>query len=99
MQNNALDPLPINQFAFEKIRSQKMIYVDKTQLIYKMVSHPDYHWSQKTDMRPQTIKQQLKERYNGFRFSISDTYVYNPISVLNALKNQSFGSYSPSRKS
>jgi hypothetical protein len=298
MQNNALDPLPINQFAFEKIRSQKMIYVDKTQLIYKMVSHPDYyflsrprrfgksllisilkhlysghrayfnglwidqhtdwewkqwpillfdfnsisnanevalkhdlqdvlennlerydikiskrsikqkfkealtslykktnskivilvdeydkpiidhlddeeqiqiakknrkvlkefygvlkdnevgplveflfitgvskfsqvsvfselntltdltmdenyatllgytqeeldtcfkdwinHWSQKTDMRPQAIKQQLKERYNGFRFSIADTYVYNPISVLNALKNQSFGSY------
>jgi len=51
------------------------------------------HWSQKTDMRPQAIKQTLKKRYNGFRFSVSDTYVYNPISVLNALKKQSFGSY------
>jgi len=36
--------LPINQFAFEKIRSEKMIYVDKTQLIYNLVSNPDYYF-------------------------------------------------------
>jgi hypothetical protein len=50
-------------------------------------------WSKKTEFSPQAIKQQLKQRYNGFRFSISETYVYNPISILNALKKQSFGSY------
>jgi len=50
-------------------------------------------WSKKSELSPQTIKQQLKERYNGFRFSISESYVYNPISILNALKKQSFGSY------
>jgi hypothetical protein len=37
-------PLPINQFAFEKIRSKNMIYVDKTQLIYNMISNPDYYF-------------------------------------------------------
>ena len=37
-------PLPINQFAFEKIRSGNMIYVDKTQLIYDMISKPDYYF-------------------------------------------------------
>ena len=50
-------------------------------------------WSKKAEVSPQSIKQQLKERYDGFRFSISETYVYNPISILNALKKQSFGSY------
>jgi len=42
--NILLKPLPINQFAFEKIRSEKMIYVDKTQLIYNMISNPDYYF-------------------------------------------------------
>ena len=37
-------PLPTNQFAFEKIRSKNMIYVDKTQLIYNMISNPDYYF-------------------------------------------------------
>jgi hypothetical protein len=37
-------PLPTNQFVFEKIRSENMIYVDKTQLIYNMISNPDYYF-------------------------------------------------------
>jgi len=37
-------PLPTNQFVFEKIRSQNMIYVDKTQLIYNMISKPEYYF-------------------------------------------------------
>jgi len=42
--NHHLAPLPINQFDFEKIRSKKMIYVDKTQLIYNLISNPDYYF-------------------------------------------------------
>ncbi|KPA13403.1 AAA-ATPase, partial [Candidatus Magnetomorum sp. HK-1] len=45
MKNNVIPAaLPTNQFAFEKIRSKKMIYVDKTQLIYNMISNPDYYF-------------------------------------------------------
>jgi len=50
-------------------------------------------WSKNSDLSPQAIKQQLKDRYNGFRFSMSETYVYNPISILNALKKRLFDNY------
>ncbi|KPA14110.1 AAA-ATPase, partial [Candidatus Magnetomorum sp. HK-1] len=50
-------------------------------------------WSAEKQLNPQTIKQQLKNRYNGFRFSVAESYVYNPISILNALKKQSFDNY------
>jgi len=50
-------------------------------------------WSREKNETAQTIKSQLKMRYNGFRFSVAKTYVYNPISILNALKEQAFDNY------
>jgi hypothetical protein len=50
-------------------------------------------WQKNSEFSAQAINKQLKDRYNGFRFTISETYVYNPISILNALEKQSFGSY------
>ena len=44
MKSSVPEPLPTNQFVFEKIRSKNMIYVDKTQLIYDMISKPDYYF-------------------------------------------------------
>ena len=35
----------------------------------------------------------MRNLFFSFRFTISETYVYNPISILNALERQSFGSY------
>jgi hypothetical protein len=50
-------------------------------------------WRTEKQFSSQTIQQQLKNRYNGFRFSVAEDYVYNPISILNALKKQSFDNY------
>jgi hypothetical protein len=50
-------------------------------------------WRTEKQLSSQTIQQQLKNRYNGFRFSVAEDYVYNPISILNALKKQSFDNY------
>ena len=41
-------------------------------------------WSVEKNIDTHSIRQELKKRYNGFRFSISEEYVYNPISILNA---------------
>jgi len=40
--SNAL--LPINKFNFEEIYTRQMVYVDKTELIYQMVSIPNYYF-------------------------------------------------------
>ena len=50
-------------------------------------------WCTEKQLHPQVVLEQLKNRYNGFRFSIAEEYVYNPISILNALKKQSFDNY------
>jgi hypothetical protein len=50
-------------------------------------------WCMEKNKKSDTIKQQLKERYDGFRFSDAEVYVYNPISILNALKKQSYENY------
>jgi len=50
-------------------------------------------WSTEKQLHRQTILEQLKNRYNGFRFSVAEAYVYNPISILKALKNQAFDHY------
>jgi len=50
-------------------------------------------WSMEKNEDSETIKARLKMRYDGFRFTEAEVYVYNPISILNALKNQSYESY------
>ncbi|MBT3388108.1 MAG: AAA family ATPase [Desulfobacula sp.] len=39
------------------------------------------------------IKDKLRRHYNGFRFTVAKEKVYNPISILNALKNQDYQAY------
>ncbi|KPA18038.1 ATPase AAA [Candidatus Magnetomorum sp. HK-1] len=49
-------------------------------------------WSIEKNIDPKMIREKIKERYNGFRFSKSNVKVYNPISVLRALYEQDYKS-------
>jgi hypothetical protein len=42
---------------------------------------------------PEAVIEELKNYYNGYRFSEADVKVYNPFSVLKALEEQAFKSY------
>ncbi len=42
---------------------------------------------------PDAVIEELKNHYNGYRFSEADVKVYNPFSVLKALEEQAFKSY------
>lgn len=60
--------LPINKFAFEEIRTRNMIYVDKTQLIYNMISMPDYYFlSRPRRFGKSLLVSILKHYYLGHR--------------------------------
>lgn len=44
-------------------------------------------------MSVEEIRGELKENYDGYHFSRKNEDVYNPFSILNALKSRMFGSY------
>jgi len=63
---NQLAMLPINKSNFEEIRSRKMIYVDKTELIYQMVSMPNYYFlSRPRRFGKSLLVSTLKHLYSG----------------------------------
>lgn len=49
--------------------------------------------SEKLQSSVQETKAEMKRWYNGYRFSLLPTYVYNPFSILYFLKKQQFSNY------
>ena len=50
-------------------------------------------WAQNQEISDPEIKDKLRRHYDGFRFTVTEEKVYNPISILNALKNQDYQAY------
>jgi hypothetical protein len=50
-------------------------------------------WSDHDKVPYQELRQQIKQWYNGYRFSENDLSVYNPFSVMNALEVKKFKNF------
>lgn len=50
-------------------------------------------WGTKKSLNPDTLYKQLKDWYNGYRFSDNAQPVYNPFSLMNALDEQAYKNY------
>ncbi len=50
-------------------------------------------WAAHEDIATASLREQLKEWYDGYRFSKNAPRVYNPFSVMNALKAQEFKNF------
>jgi predicted AAA-ATPase len=50
-------------------------------------------WAEKEECTYDELRQKIKEWYNGYKFSINASSVYNPFSLMNALNAKEFNNY------
>ena len=69
--------------------SPMQIFVDiLTKNLSLIFSQHIEKWAEKDSVSFDEQRKQIKDWYNGYRFSSSETTVYNPFSVMHALHNQ-----------
>ncbi len=51
------------------------------------------HWAHASQTSSELLRQEIKNWYNGYRFSKSDVAVYNPFSLMHALAAQEFRNF------
>jgi hypothetical protein len=77
----AQEPLyPVGVQSFENIRRSSAVYVDKTDLIYKLTHEYE-------------MVERLREQYDGYHFTDSMVDVFNPYSLLNAFSDCKLRNY------
>ncbi len=91
---------PIGIQDFEELRKNRCVYVDKTDLIYKLVEEGKYYFLSRprrfgkaNNMTEEETKAELKEKYDGYHFNEECVDIYNPFSILNTFANRKFGNY------
>jgi len=50
-------------------------------------------WANKEQKSPEALRDEIREMYNGYRFTEAEHRVYNPWSLLNALEKKKFQNY------
>ena len=93
---------PVGIQSFESIRQDGYIYVDKTPLIYKMITEEELTTQPSPDIEnlahrigqsfSETLTN-LKRMYDGYHFSKALTDVYNPFSLFNAFDAADISNY------